>query len=81
MPECKLKPLELKRIIIDIVLAFKIMHRIVDFRFDQFFSLSTKSQTMGHDSKPYPRLCHSNKTNHFSPIELLDFETCYVGEL
>lgn len=64
---CSLKSLELRRLLADIVLVFKIVHKLIALKFDDFFELDTNNVTRGHNFKLRVPLCRINcRFNFFS---------------
>ena len=58
--ELQLQPLELRRLIHDLVMCYKIIHRDVDLNPSDFFRLSDDSRTRGHPLKLFMPYCRTN---------------------
>src|SRR2546426_2911231 len=64
---CGLQSLELRRLIIDLVLVFKIVNNLVSLDFDRFFVFDTNRRTRGHNLKlSLPRCSKRARQNFFS---------------
>src|SRR5258708_19487300 len=48
---CGLVTLELRRIWTDLILCFKIVHKLIDIPFDDYFTFSICNKTRGHNFK------------------------------
>ena len=48
---CGLPSLELRRLRTDIILCFKIIHKLIALNFDDFFKFESNKKTRGHNFK------------------------------
>jgi len=65
---CNLPSLELRRLMFDLVLCFKIVHKLIDLEFNDFFEFEcNKYNTRGHMYKlRIPKIMNSTRKNFFS---------------
>ena len=59
---CNLESLELRRLKRDLLLVFKIRHKLVKLHFGDFFEFAPLVGTRGHRDKLYPKKCKTNRT-------------------
>jgi len=57
--------LELRRLHIDLIMYYKIVFRLVDVKFDDFFQLSTVATTRGHPFKLFEEHSSVNARKSF----------------
>ncbi len=67
----RLQSLELRRLIFDLVLTYKILHGLVDVEVSDFFVYS-QSGTRGHDLKLYKPLCKHDYSKYFFANRVVD---------
>ncbi len=60
-----LEPLELRRLKADLILVYKIIHRLVSLNFDDFFKYARSAVTRGHAFKLEIPLCATNYGKFF----------------
>ena len=64
---CSLSSLELRRLVADIVMCYKIINKLVCLKFDDFFEFDTNSVTRGHNLKlKLPHFKTDCRKNFFS---------------
>ena len=64
---CSLTSLELRRLRADLILCYKIIHKLVDLNFDDFFKFDSNIRTRGHNFKLcLPKLKTYCRLNFFS---------------
>ena len=68
---CALQSLELRRFIIDLVLVFKIVYKLVALDFDRFFVLDTHTRTRGHSLKLRLPRCSTRARQNFFAIRVI----------
>ena len=62
---CSLKSLELRRLWHDLILCFKIVHKLVSLSFSDFFEFDPNTRTRGHSLKLRIPLARSSRRHNF----------------
>jgi hypothetical protein len=68
---CALTSLELRRLLADIILCFKIVHKFIDISFTEFFELDKNSITRGHNFKLRIPNCRMNCRKNFFSVRVI----------
>ena len=64
---CGLPSLELRRLRVDIILCFKIVHKLIALNFEDFFKFDANVRTRGHNLKLIIPLCVTTLRHNFLP--------------
>ena len=67
-----LEPLELRRLISDLVMVYKILNNEVDLRTDQFFEYSNAPNNRGHSCRLRPAKHNTNYLKHSFSVRVID---------
>src|SRR5258708_36567156 len=78
---CGLVTLELRRIWTDLILCFKIVHKLIDIPFDDYFTFSICNKTRGHNFKLSLPSYTSNVRCHFFPRRVVPMWNFLSSEL
>ena len=70
---CGLDSLELRRIITDVVLVYKIMHNLVNLSFDDYFKFAPVVGTRGNSRKLYPAFARRNIVYNFFSNRVVNY--------
>ena len=68
---CRLVSLELRRLQIDLILCFKIVHSLVALKFEDFFELDANTRTRGHNLKLRAPRCQTTCRRNFFSIRII----------
>ena len=69
----KLEPLELRRIVFDLKMLFKICHNIVDLVFDEFFKYASSIGVLrGHSYKLFKPFCRLDVRKYFFACRVVE---------
>ncbi len=64
---CSLRSLELRRLLNDLILCFKIVHNLIGLTFSEFFELDPNQRTRGHNFKlRQPKCITARRRNFFA---------------
>jgi len=69
---CNLEPLELRRLKRDLILVYKILNRLIDLDFNNFFEYAHSTVTRGHSKKLYPRSSKTNRGLGFFALRIVN---------
>ena len=64
--------LELRRLKTDLLLIYKIIHKLIALNFDDFFAFNNFTVTRGHDFKLVKQLCVNNARQFSFSCRLID---------
>lgn len=70
---CELEPLELRRLKRDLILTYKICHKLVSLDFNDFFVYAPVSSTRGHRDKLFPKKFKTVRTLSFFSNRVVNF--------
>ena len=68
---CSLSSLELRRLHNDLILCYKIVHKLICLNFSDFFETDANTRTRGHNSKLRLPLCYSSKRRNFFSVRVV----------
>ena len=68
---CSLRSLELRRLLNDLILCFKIVHKLISLSFSDLFELDPNQRTRGHNYKIRLPLCKASRRQNFFPVRVV----------
>ena len=68
---CSLRSLELRRLLNDLILCFKIVHKLISLSFSDLFELDPNQRTRGHNYKIRLPLCKASRRQNFFAVRVV----------